>query len=148
MDNKKLYSIIANNLQKNSNNNSANEIFGLLSILVLLEITEIYQETNLVLPEKRKQSSPMGNIGNLGNLAGLLSQLQGSEESNNNIQQMLPMLMSALGNNNTSNLDLGKITNLLNSIKKDPSGIDNDHDGEIDIHESEDEIDKKKVSRK
>ncbi|NLM97931.1 MAG: hypothetical protein GX175_10065 [Halanaerobiaceae bacterium] len=145
MDNKRLYSIITNNLQKNSNNYSANEIFALLSILVLLEITEIYQETKHVLPEKRKPYSPIANLGNLGNLAGLLSQLQGSEE-NNSIQQILPMLMSALGSNNTSNLDPGKITNLLNSLKKEASEINNDQ--VIDIQENDDENNKKKVSGK
>ncbi|MFW6287219.1 MAG: hypothetical protein ACOC2J_00540, partial [bacterium] len=104
MDNKQLYSVISNNLQKNSNKYSGNEIFGLLSILVLLEITEIFQTNVNNLPDTKRNnqtSSSLGNLGNLsnlGNIAGLLGQMQGNSngDGNNNLQQMLPLLMGAL----------------------------------------------------
>ncbi len=164
MINNQLYSTISNNLQKNSNNYTNNEIFGLLSILVLLEITGIFQTDVKSLPESNSDSkennilSSLGNIGNVGNLTGLLGQLQGNGSGNgdsgNNLQQMLPLLLGALGGNSGSgDMDIGKITNIMNALKN--SQGDNSKEEHINVENEEipqDDIDdgndKKKVSAK
>ncbi len=162
MNNNQLYSTISNNLQKNSNNYSNNEIFGLLSIMVLLEITRIFQTDVKSLPESNSEPkqnnilSSLGNIGNIGNLTGLLGQLQGNSngDGGNNLQQMLPLLMGALGGNNGSgDMDIGKITNIMNALKNSQGNNNkeehiNVENEEISQENIDDGNDKKKVSAK
>ncbi len=162
MINKQLYSTISNKIQKNSNNYSNNEIFGLLSILVLLEITGIFQTDVKSLPESNSEPkqnnilSSLGSMGNVGNLAGLLGQLQGNGnggDGGNNLQQMLPLLMGALGGNSGSgDMDIGKITNIMNALKNSQSNNKEEHinveNEEISQEDIDDGNDKKKVSAK
>ncbi len=164
MNNNQLYSTISNNLQKNSNSYSNNEIFGLLSILVLLEITGIYQTDVKSLPESDSNSkqnnmlSSLGNISNVGNLTSLLGQLQGNGngdgDGGNNLQQMLPLLMGALGGNSGSgDMDIGKITNIMSALKNNQGNNSkeehiNVENEEISQDDIDDDNDKKKVSAK
>lgn len=115
MDNNQLYTIISRNIEENSSNYSSNEIFGLLSILLLLEITEIFQVNQAQLREKGQSHPGPAGINNPANLISLLSQLQGSGEGSN-LKQVLPLLLAALGTNK-GNLDLGQISELLSSLK-------------------------------
>lgn len=164
MNNNQLYSTISNNLQKNSNSYSNNEIFGLLSILVLLEITGIYQTDVKSLPESDSNSkqnnmlSSLGNISNVGDLTSLLGQLQGNGngDGGNNLQQMLPLLMGALGGNSGSgDMDIGKITNIMSALKNSQGNNSKEEHINVENEEiSQDDIDddndnnKKKVSAK
>ena len=121
--NNKLYTIITNIIQKNSNNYTDNKLFGLLSILAISEITEIYKSNiNINSNNQTQDDTPsLKNIANSGNIANLLGQLQGA--SNNNIQQLLPLLMGMLGgggnnngNNGNGNIDISKINKKMMKI--------------------------------
>lgn len=145
MDNNQLYTTISRNIEENSSKYSSNEIFGLLSILLLLEITEIFQVNNSNIPEKRQNHPTVSGINNPANLIGLLGQLQGSGEGNN-LKQLLPLLLAALGGNK-GNLDLSQISELLNSIKSNKEMNADEEIRLIEDKEEETEGDsKKKIS--
>lgn len=150
MSNNKLFTTITNIIQQNGNKYSGNELFGLLSVLVMAEIIGIYK-SNVKIDQNNNQNNPSSDdTGNIGNLAGLLGQFQGGN-SNNNLQQMLPILMGALGGNNNSNdLDINKISSLLKSINKNkPEPVNNNENVENEDEEQIQNSDsKKKVSGK
>lgn len=134
MDNK-LYTTISNYIEENRNKYSSNEIFGLLSMLVLLEITEIFQLDYSRLPERHQELPATAGINNPANLITLLSQLQGGAEGNN-LKQLLPLLLTALGGSNRNNLDLNQISDLLTTLK---SNREKDSDEEIKLIEDREE---------
>lgn len=116
MDNSQLLNILTRILQQNSSKFNSNELFGLVSLILLLEIIDIFRINNresssLDVTEKKEKKS---NLPSLNNIGGLLSQLQG--QNNSNLQQMLPLLMNALSGNK-SNLDLGNLMGLLKSVR-------------------------------
>ncbi len=143
MDNK-LYTTISNNIEENNNKYSSNEIFGLLSVLALLEITEIFQLNYSRLPEKQQNLPAPAGINNPANLITLLSQLQGGAEGNSNLKQLLPLLLTVLGGNNRGNLDLNQIGELLNSLKNNREKNNNEEIRLIENEEEEREEDSKK----
>ena len=134
MDNK-LYTTISNYIEENRNKYSSNEIFGLLSMLVLLEITEIFQLDYSRLPERHQELPAPAGINNPANLITLLSQLQGGAEGNN-LKQLLPLLLTALGGSNRNNMDLNQISDLLNTLK---SNREKNSDEEIKLIEDREE---------
>lgn len=150
----RLLSIITNTIQKNSNNYSSNELFGLLSLILLIQIVDIFEEKSSSSIPEVSNSTPSNNIGNLaslGNLSGLLAQLQGNGDGKN-LQQMLPMLIGALSNGGSnSGIDMGNISKLVQSISKnnqqDNSEISN-HQIDTEQIESNKKETKKKAIQK
>ncbi|MFW6281558.1 MAG: hypothetical protein ACOC1O_02030 [bacterium] len=147
MYNKDLFSIISNNLQNNNNYNS-NEIFSMLGILVLISITEIYQSNYTMTKNENKIEKAANDNNNFSNLGNLLGQLQGG--NNNGLEQMLPLLLGALGgsNTNSSNLDIGNIISMINKMKpKQNQEQENEYNNsEVDNEDDFIEEDKKKIS--
>ncbi|MEJ6950666.1 hypothetical protein [Natronospora cellulosivora (SeqCode)] len=150
MYNQELFSIISNNLQTNGSNYSKNEVFSTISILVLLCITEIYQGNEMKSfannsEGKASINNNNNNNNNTNNLGNLLGQFQGNDNKNA-LEQMLPLLLSALGGNtNTGNLDIGNILSLINNIKprQNINHEEDNNSNELDNQEKIDE-DKKK----
>ncbi len=136
MNNNRIIGVIANFIQKKSDIYSSSELFGLLSILLLLQISDIFK-ANLQLPQGENQQ---GGQPSLGNITGLLNQLQGSG-GNNNLQQMLPMLMGALGGSGgNNNLNMNNIANLLKNLNNDKNQPKEDNDLEYEEKEEPENI--------
>ncbi|HLV09782.1 MAG TPA: hypothetical protein VKY40_06210, partial [Halanaerobiales bacterium] len=90
MNENKISEMIASFIQQNSNTYSSNELFGVLSLLVLIQISEIFK----LAPDTVKSTQKNNPQSVPGNITGLLSQLQNNKDGN--LQQMLPMLLGAL----------------------------------------------------
>jgi hypothetical protein len=145
MSDNRILGIIANFIQKKSDIYSSNELFGLLSLLLLIQISDIFK-ASLKLPESKNQQTKQSS---LGNITGLLSQLQGSGD-NNNLQQMLPMLMGALGGSGgNNNLNMNNIASLLKNLntgkKTSQENNEEEYEDEEDIENTQEIPDKKKV---
>lgn len=145
MSDNRITGIIANFIQKKSDIYSSNELFGLLSLLLLIQISDIFK-ASVKLPESKNQQT---NQSSLGNITGLLSQLQGGRD-NNNLQQMLPMLMGALGGSGgNNNLNMNNIASLLKNLntgkKTSQENNEEEYKDEEDIENTQEIPDKKKV---
>ena len=123
MDDNTLLYLIQNTLQKN-NDLKNNEIFSILSLFLLNQISNIYLNKN--------NESSMANFDEIteelnnrieGNdkLTDIMGSLQQSD--NNDLQKMLPLLLGALNGSNNNNLG-----NLMNIFK---STVDNNNDKEL-----------------
>ncbi|MFW6389670.1 MAG: hypothetical protein ACOCZT_01015 [Halanaerobiales bacterium] len=133
----RLTNTVMNFIQKNSNQYEKNELFSILSLLSLVQITDIYQKntTSVISNEDSLNSnsdseSPLSNLSSFGDISSLLGQIKGNGKGNN-LQQMLPILMGALGGNN-NNLDMSKLTNLLQNLNQNQKtqtddNTDNNH---------------------
>lgn len=119
MDNDKLISDLTALIQEKGSRYNNNELFGLLSLVLLIKVSEIFHSGSGNIPALKDNNST-DNLAPLGNLAGLLNQLQGNSKDGNSLQQMLPMLMGMLGGGGggrNNNPDLTGLINMLNSPK-------------------------------
>lgn len=117
MDNNKLINELTSLIQEKGSRYTNNELFGLLSLVLLIKASEIFHSGSGNIPALKDNNSN-DNLAPLGNLTGLLNQLQGNSKDGNSIQQMLPMLMGMLGGGGrNNNPDLTGLINMLNSSK-------------------------------
>lgn len=119
MDNNKLINELTSLIHEKGSRYTNNELFGLLSLVLLIKVSEIFHSGSGSIPALKDNNST-DNLAPLGNLTGLLNQLQGNSKDGNSIQQMLPMLMGMLGGGGggrNNNPDLTGLINMLNSPK-------------------------------
>ena len=142
MDENKLLNLLNELLQKNNNNLENNEMFSMVSLLILHQITNIYQKNNKTtinnLADSLTNSDELPSTAeNSKQLSSLLGTLQ--QADSNDLQKLLPLLMGTLNGNN----NLG---NLMNMIK--PSA-DNNKDEQkkdnTDTNNTESQRNKKKT---
>ena len=143
MDNDKLISDLTALIQEKGSRYNNNQLFGLLSLVLLIKISEIFHSSSETIPAL-KEKDANNNLASLGNLAGLLNQLQGNSKNGNNLQQMFPMLLSMLGGGSNSNPDLTGLINMLNSSKPQENNLGKNKLDEKQKQEKE-EINKKKA---
>ena len=137
-----LLQMLNNILQQKSNELDSNEIFSMVSLIVLSRIIDNFvSENNISLPQNVNNKDSDAEVDSAqvpanNNIANLLNQLQGAGQDGNNanIQQMLPLLLSALGNGGSNNL--GGIMNLLQNSKK-PQNNNTNKEGKEEENKTE-----------
>lgn len=151
MSENQLLSVLTTFLQQKGNNLKNNELFGILSLMLLLEITHIFKMKIGSVSGVTNEEDTNTNLPALNNVTSLVNQLQGNNGTSNNIQQLLPLLMGALGGNNSTNNspDLNSLLSMVNSIsslqsKKEEKENKEEKEQSNKVEETEN-LDKKKI---
>ncbi len=97
--NKQLLSVIKQILENNTENFNNHEVFGMVSLITLNQIINIYQNINIATEEQSFNS-----------LINKISQQNNNNSGNIDLEKLLPVIMSLLGNKN----NLGNLLNSLN----------------------------------
>ena len=98
------YSIISNILLNKSSELKHTEVFSLISLMTLMEILDLFQTEGITEKTKIGNSSDTSGSGDISNL---INKLGGGNIDMGSIQQLLPLFIKLMNNND--------ITSLLNS---------------------------------
>ncbi|MFW5988480.1 MAG: hypothetical protein ACOCQA_03495 [bacterium] len=140
MKDTQLFNILNNIFNEKSEQLQNNELFNLVSIIVLLKIVDNFSTQTM--PNLNTDSGEQ--VQSSDNLSGIINQLQGSLDQNSvdnsSMQQMLPLLMKLMGNKNM----LNNLLNNLNSSGTANKSRKTNTDESNNQNEEEDDEDKKK----
>ncbi|ACL70921.1 hypothetical protein [Halothermothrix orenii] len=142
MSENQLLTVLATILQKKGNEMNNNELFGILSLMLLHEVIDIYkvhQQSSLpAIPDKEIT----GNNSSISNITSLLSKANTGTGNSSGIQELLPLLISTLGssksgsNNSGSDIDVGTLLTLINSLNTGKKENEPESDNEIETEKT------------
>ena len=132
MKDNQTYNIISNILLNKSSELKHTEVFSLISLMTLMEILDLFQTEGIT--EKTKIENSSDNSGEISNL---INNLGGGNIDMGSIQQLLPLFMKLMNNND--------ISSLLNSGNKNTGNKNSNYDHEEkNNHTNIDETENKK----
>ncbi len=128
MDENKLLDILNNTLQQKSSNLKNNELFGLTSLMALIDILALFRKENYQIKNKSEDNSTADN----SSVNNIINKLQ--HTNNSDLQKLLPVLMGALNSDGGNNL--GNLMNLLKNSSKQENNSQEEKNNEKNINEN------------